>query len=696
MLIPNPFMATPRLGSEACLRTPAGLGSETCLRPWNVLRWPLPLASVLCLMMASAAAQESSAPPVEEMLVVERSIENSLPLELARYGAELEIVTSEQVRNHGFVDVGQALEMLVPGVHLTTQAGAFSYVNISMQGSRASDILWTVDGVRINNRLFNATSPADTLPSSMIERTEVLKGSHGMMYGTQAIAGVVNVVTRSFSNSPDGSVTVGTGSNGLRRVNAYGRGAVGDHKFVAWASHDQSDGYQIYSEYQPTSENRNRGYDVDSVGLKYGYEFTPDLSLSLTGIHTEARVDYPNVSNVSVNDRTEEILSAKLDWLPSDTAQFFLKGYYHSWDTDYYTPGNPSAYWGYSDKGVNAAALFRPHATLEYHVGYDYQTYTGEDESLLIARDTEDVHAVFGQIRSTDDLSERARFAAGVRRDETGGNRSTTWNVSGVYDLTSDLYIQGMVGTSFMLPSAENLRRIHCPSGENCTHGNPNLAAEESFAINLSIGGEFPGARRDLHWQLTAWDRKVDNLITTAPIPDDMPNRPGPEFSRTFINVDSEVTVRGAEALLRGDITDDLSFSLSYTYSKETPADSNVQIPDRPRRQYKGALAYSAPGGRFGANAAFKYIGTKHSNVTGYSWQSYGDTYVFDAGAHVYLDPAAERHRLTLRVENLFDADHVTGVGSAVLAGSESQQRFLWERLAPPRSIHLNYTYNFF
>lgn len=656
--------------------------------------WMAGAASAICLMMSPTWAQDTDTPPVEEVLVVQRSIENTLPLELARYGAELEIVTSEMVRDHGFVDVAQSLELLVPGLHLTSQAGAFSYVNVSMQGSRPSDILWAVDGVRINNRLFNATSPADTLPSSMIERTEVLKGSHSLMYGTQAIAGVVNVVTRGFSNTPDGSVTVGTGSNGLRRINGYGRGAVGDHKFVVWASQDESDGYRIYSEYQPTSRHRKRGYDVTSAGLKYGYEFTPDLSLTLTGIRTDAKVDYPNVSNVSVNDRTEDILSAKLDWLPSDTAQFFLKGYYHSWDTDYYTPGNPSAYWGYDDKGINAAALFKPHDALEYHIGYDYQTYTGEDESLLIARDTEDVHAVFFQLRSTDDLSERARFAAGVRHDETGGNRSNTWNVSGVYDLSQNVYIQGMVGTSFMLPSAENLRRIHCPSGENCTHGNPNLEPEESFAVNLSVGGQLPTSRRALHWQLTAWDRKVDNLITTAPIPDDMPDRPGPEFSRTFINIGSEVTGRGAEALLRGDINDHLSFSLSYTYSKESPADSNEQIPDRPRRQYKGSLGYTAPSARFGANMAFKYVGDKRSDVTGYGWQTYGDTYVFDAGAHMYFDQA-QRHRLTARLENVFDARHVTSLGSAIVAGSESQQRFLWERLAPPRSFHLNYTYSF-
>src|SRR5690606_2599128 len=145
-----------------------------------------------------------------------------------------------------FVDVAQSLEMLVPGLQLTTQAGAFSYVNLQMQGSRSSDVLWTVDGVRINNRLYNSTSPADTLPSSMVERMEVLKGGQGLLYGTQAVAGVINLVTRSFSDTPGGAIDVGSDSNDGLHVNGYVRGALGKHKLIGWASQDRTDGYEIY------------------------------------------------------------------------------------------------------------------------------------------------------------------------------------------------------------------------------------------------------------------------------------------------------------------------------------------------------------------------------------------------------------------------------------------------------------------
>lgn len=391
--------------------TPAGASTAR-----SVVRSPLSagLTSLLGALASSAALAQPA--DVEEVLVTERSLEKTLPLELARCGADLEIITEQVINRHGFVDVAQALEMLVPGLHLTSQAGAFSYVNEHMQGSRPSDVLWTLDGIRINNRLYNSTSPADTLPSGIIERAEVLKGSHGLMYGTQAIAGVVNVVTRGFSDTSDGSLTVGAGSHSAYRANGYLRGSVGEHKLVGWLSSDVSDGYEIYDVYQPNPVNWERGYNVDGVGLKYGFDVSPELSLSLTGIHTVARLDYPNVSNVTVNDRTEDIVSAKLDYLPSERARFYAKAYFQDWDTDYYTPPNPSAYWGYRDKGVSAAMAIADDRWFEYHLGYDFQTYKGQDQVLLIARQQEKVHALFTRCSRRYAVWSRSRNAPALPR----------------------------------------------------------------------------------------------------------------------------------------------------------------------------------------------------------------------------------------------------------------------------------------
>src|SRR5690606_11910532 len=122
-----------------------------------------------------------------------------------------------------FADTSQALQMLVPGLYLAPQSGAFDYVNMSLLGSRSSEILILVDGVRISNRLYAATSPFETVPAHMIERIEVLKGAQGLHYGTQAVAGVVNIVTKGFSTATDGAIEAGIHSNDGYSINGYAR-----------------------------------------------------------------------------------------------------------------------------------------------------------------------------------------------------------------------------------------------------------------------------------------------------------------------------------------------------------------------------------------------------------------------------------------------------------------------------------------
>ena len=118
-------------------------------------------------------------------------------------------------------------------------------------------------GVRISNRLYSTTTPLDTLPSSMIERIEVLKGGQGLYYGTQAVSGIVNVITRGFSREFDGAIEASVDTNEGYHLNGYARGSAGDHYFVGFASHDETDGFQAFRDrdLQPSALDRNRGYN---------------------------------------------------------------------------------------------------------------------------------------------------------------------------------------------------------------------------------------------------------------------------------------------------------------------------------------------------------------------------------------------------------------------------------------------------
>ena len=133
-----------------------------------------------------------------------------------------------------FVDAGQALQFLAPGLFLTPKSGAFDYVQVSLQGARTSEVLFLTDGVRINNRLYASTSPLDSIPSNMIERVEVLKGGQSLYYGTQAVGGIVNVVTRGFSRETDGAFEAGVDTNEGYHLSGYARGSTGDPGLGFW------------------------------------------------------------------------------------------------------------------------------------------------------------------------------------------------------------------------------------------------------------------------------------------------------------------------------------------------------------------------------------------------------------------------------------------------------------------------------
>jgi vitamin B12 transporter len=212
-------------------------------------------------------------------------------------------------------------------------------VDASFQGSRTGDILWLVDGVRINNRVYNGTTPLDTLPASMIERIEIIEGGQALFYGTQAVAGAINIVTKAFSKTPDGALTGAGDTNNGWHLDGFARDAVGANQFVLYGSADKSSGFQPFrdEDYQPSGTDRKRAYDVLTLGAKYAYNFSPDLRLSANWQHTSGRLDFalPYLSNTAYNDRNEDLVTAKLDATFNQNVQLFIKPYYHWWHSHY-------------------------------------------------------------------------------------------------------------------------------------------------------------------------------------------------------------------------------------------------------------------------------------------------------------------------------------------------------------------------
>ena len=648
-------------------------------------------------MAASIPLAISAQPSTSEVITVTgRQIEQTLPQQIAEYGTRLDRVSRQDIRNGAYVDVTQAVQALSPGLFMLPKNGPFDYSDISLLGSRVDDVLWLVDGVRINNRLYSGTPPLDTMPSAMVDHIEVLQGGESLFYGTSATAGVVNIVTKPFSTGPESSLSLATDSNDSHHFDGYYSNTFGTEQLVFYGSLDKSDGYHAFREqdYQPSNTDRDRGYDVKTIGAKYAHDFSRDVKLSLSYQHTDADLDFaqPYLVARNVNSRKEDLTTIKLDYALSDSVGFYLKSYYHKWHTTYDTiyndlqnPGDTivisdAAFWGYDDRGLNAVLHFGQNDGVDYYVGYDYQRYGGRDEVLFIAPNKEETQAVFAQIRAGSD---RAKFSAGVRYNAPDvGEKATVFNVTGQYNFTNNLFVRGTAGTNFRLPTAEELFADD-PVDER---GSPNLKPERSRSVNVSLGG---AGDRGFNWEVTAFMRDIDDLISCDDFDD-------ATQQCVFINAAGTVKVRGALVSVGASFSDSFSGQLSYTHNK-AEVDGGGQVSRIPKNLTKALLDFHPAGKPIGATISLNYVGDVSTRVDGVP-TAYGKYTVVDLSAR-YMFGEGRKQQVNLALQNALDEQYGRPSRGCLDVSTDGpfdcSSHYVYVNLGLPRTLRLNYTHGF-
>ena len=665
------------------------------------------------ILVAAASSSLGPARPalaqsIEEITIVGARIEETIPQDLSRYGNRVEVITGEQIAAQGYIDAAQALQMLVPGLHLRPKNGQFDYFDASLQGSRNSEILWLLDGVRITNRLYNGTSPLDTVPAHMIERIEILKGGQGIFYGTQSVGGVVNIVTRSFAAEPEGEVSAGLNSNDGYAIDAYYRGGNEDHQFVAYVSQDEADGYQPWrdEDIQPSATDRERGYEVSMLGLKYAFNPTQQSRLSLQFQHTDNELDFarPYLNYNTVNERDEEIFTLKYDWQASDHVGLFIKAYRHDWDTEYTriyntldgsgnVTGNLSvvnnrSYWGYDDQGINAMAKLNFDGPLEYVVGLDHQSFSGTDDVWRIGDQEEDVSAVFGQIRTTSELMANTTLALGIREnDPSNADSATVWNASGKHNFTNRFYLRGSAGTSFRLPDAEALflneyyddDNDGIPDGGWFAVGNPNLKPERSDNVNIAIGG----TAGQFDYELIHFDREITDYIDSY-----VPLTISGVVGESFTNSDDIVQVDGFEFIGSIGFADNWIANFGYTSTDSELNGDGVQLTGIPESELKLGLTFDSAVSPVSFNISVDHVG----NINARRGELRGDYTVLDVSAHVALG-SRDQHRIGVRLENATDEEYASRVDQGTLDATGTA--YLYDNLGMRRTVHASYSLRF-
>ncbi|MCV2219366.1 TonB-dependent receptor plug domain-containing protein [Thauera sp. Sel9] len=610
------------------------------------------------------------------------SVETTTTAELAQFGSKTEIVTREQIERAGpSADVARVLQMYVPGLFIAPKNGPFDYTAVSLLGGRTDDTLILLDGVRLNNRLYGGIY-IDTLPAAAVERIEVLKGGQSLFFGTQAISGVINIVTRrAQSREYSGQASLGVdtfgGINAEGRVERVFENGLGAFEFLAFASHNESDGYEPYrrSDTTATLSKRKRAYEVTTVGAKLAQNFGSNARAELFYQYTDADLDFarPTQNRDTRNVRDHHILTATFEHAPSDSFRYFVKGHFNKWDTDYTRvynlPGggisviNDKDYWGFKDWGVQAQATAVLPGAHELVFGVDSQRYRARDDITEVHDHQAEAYGAYVQFRPVFKSMPQWQPAVGVRHEKmSGGGSATVWNLSSRYQLDDQWALRGQIGTAFKLPTAYQLY-----SFEDGLLGNTGLKPERSRNIELGFDWVSRSSNLPLRLSSTVFKRKVEDLISVV----------GGQYN----NSKGEIDVKGIEFDGQFQLTRNWGIGGDYTRTI-SEAQNGSRLTGVPAWMARARVNFDSNDARFGGEVAWRFIADIAHNAT----VEYGRYAVVDASAYYYLD-AARSHKLSLLVENLFDRDY----GTALITNGSR----LVPQLGRPLNAELRYTYRF-
>ncbi|MCF5692471.1 TonB-dependent receptor [Pseudomonas sp. PA-1-2A] len=605
------------------------------------------------------------------------SVESGTVAAMAQYGSNVNVVSREQIERAGpSADVSRVMQMFIPGLYVAPKNGPFDYGTYSLLGGRNDDTLILLDGVRLNNRLYGGLY-LDTLPANAIERIEVLKGGQSLLFGTQAVSGVINIVTRSpQTRTAAGEVNMGLdtfgGTTGDARVEKIFSNGWGDLGVLAYVSRNASEGYQPFRNRDMKNvTDKKRSYEVTTFGTKAVQSFGDDSRLELFYQYADANLDFarPVASHKTTNDRVQQIATATFEQSLDERLSYFVKGHINDWDTRYTRINNldgggtqvinPNDYWGFTDWGVQAegkAELPGGHVVI---VGSDNQWFKGQDDVLVIDDNKAQAHALYSQLRPQIDALPDWHPSLGVRHEAmSGGDSATVGMLTSLYNLNDHWALRGQYGTAYKLPNAEQLF-----VNEADEQGNRHLKPEKSR--NAELGLDYSGqlAERDFSASVTVFKRKISDLITL----DDV----------QWVNGEGQIQMRGFEADARLALNDQWSVQADMTRNL-TESRAGVTLNDIPSFFARSRIGFESQNRLWGAGAALRYI----RDVISAKQVEYGHYSVVDADAYRYLD-SAHQHRLSLLVENLFDRDYVTSRANNV------------DNLGRPFTAEVRYRYRF-
>lgn len=467
------------------------------------------------------------------------------------------VISAEKIADRHYLDVADVLKDVPGATVLDTGVGAYEK-KVVLNGDER--VLVLVDGKRVNidmGTMSRASYDLNQMPDvSLIERIEVVKGHGGALYGSDAVGGVINIITKKMDHSY-GKVSMGFGSHQARDAKAMYTIKEGKTGVMVAASKYK----QGYHEYKDAKTDANKRwpaastYENEKVSVKLSQELSETSNLELgydfskfEGVRSySTKATSASFSNKKTND-----FYAKYDWTVNDKDQGFIQLYRNKYD--YYNAGDMYE----TDTGFEAQQNITLSDNNQLVVGASYRKAKALNATSYTAEKSINNKAVF--------VSDQWEFApswtldAGVRYDKhsTAGSK-TTWSAGLNKKFDEDSHAYFNWGQVFKAPTLDDLYYYSVmPWGDKKyeNYGNPNLKPEKGDTWTIGYGTKIADKTSV---NISYFQSKLEDAI---------------DWDTTYSDTGSVSIVRnvdkqkknGMELSINHELNDNWDLEASYTY----------------------------------------------------------------------------------------------------------------------------------
>jgi vitamin B12 transporter len=545
---------------------------------------------------AQAVPVSGTVPAAETVVVTATGV----PTPAEQIAAGVTVIARATIQQRGYTDLVQALST-VPGLRIAQSGGPGSQASVFIRGTNSNQVLVLRDGVPINDPAdpggaFNFGD--DSLND--IERIEIIRGPMSGLYGSGAIGGVINLITRHQSGALHGSLTLagGTQNSGLARGTAAGSSGIWD--FSATAEGLSTQGFDQTppreSVYTGESDGEREKLGTVEIGVtpidgtrvslmlrgrdaKYGYDeqgFVTYDGGNASGYDSTVNGRFGIVSHLFdiwttslmlsrvIDDRRYTVTADPLD--PNDDVS---NDTYHGRrnDIDWHNIVQAPDVWHLDG---TAFTFGYEHVNDEANTSLDDVDGGYPYQSLTRAHDDTDSGFLGAQTR----LFKRLTVTGQIREDATtiAGN-AFTWRAGGVFDLSEiSTRLKASYGTGFRAPALFDRYGVDSDGYV----GNPDLRPERSqgWEAGFSTDLPVPAAMGSATASVTYFDNRIHDLIELVYAP--------PLYTSENVQ---QARTKGIEAELSVQARRWLQADLGYTYTDARNLETGALLLRRPENQ---------------------------------------------------------------------------------------------------------------